>query len=247
MKRSSQPILGVWSMLDIKHLKAGYNGVPVVHNVSLHVDEGRIIGLVGSNGAGKSTTLRAITGLLKPMAGDVVFKGEKINSIPAHKITARGMAMVPEGRQLFGKMSVRDNLLMGAYLIRDKKIQEESLERIYSLFPKVKERSAQLAETLSGGEQQMVAIARGMMSKPELLILDEPSLGLAPILVDEVFQFVQEINQLGITIILVEQNVNKTLQLADYAYVFQNGETVIDGPAHEMLENENIKKAYLGL
>lgn len=234
-------------MLEVRHLKAGYGGVPVVHDVSFSVKEGEIVGLLGSNGAGKSTSLKAITGLIKPLGGTVTFMGNDITGKPAHELTKLGLSMVPEGRLLFGKMSVQDNLLMGAYLIKDKAKQKRRLERIYDIFPRVKERLKQTAETLSGGEQQMVAIARGLMSDPKLLILDEPSLGLAPKLVSEVFEFVREIKQLGLTIVLVEQNVHETMALADYVFVVQNGETVIEGPAKEMRENEEIKKAYLGL
>ncbi len=234
-------------MLEVKHLKAGYSGVPVVHDVSFKVAEGSIVGLIGSNGSGKSTTLKAITGLIKPLGGEITFEGKNLANMPAHKLTELGISMVPEGRHLFGKMSVQDNLIMGAYLIKDKAKQKEMLDKIYTIFPRVQERLKQTAETLSGGEQQMVAIARGLMSDPRLLILDEPSLGLAPKLVGEVFEFVREIKALGLTIVLVEQNVNETLALADYIYVVQNGETVIEGAAEEMKQNEEIKKAYLGL
>jgi len=234
-------------MLEVKNLKAGYGGTPVVHRVNMRVEEGQIVGLMGSNGAGKTTSLRAIVGLIEPMEGEVIYKGEKINNTPPHKIAAKGISMVPEGKQLFGKMSVQDNLLMGAYLVRDKKKKADTLEKVYELFPRVKERLNQMAETLSGGEQQMVAIARGLMSHPDMLILDEPSLGLAPMLVDEVFKEIKKIKALGITVILVEQNLHKTLEIADYAYVLQNGETAMEGLPGELAENENIKKAYLGL
>jgi branched-chain amino acid transport system ATP-binding protein len=234
-------------MLEINNLKAGYSSIPVVHNVSFSVREGQIVGLIGSNGSGKSTTLKAVTGLIKPMEGDISFMGEPLKDITTHQLVEKGIAMIPEGRHLFGKMTVRDNLIMGAYLIRDKQRMKDRLNQVYEIFPRVKERLRQTAETLSGGEQQMVAIARGLMSDPKLLILDEPSLGLMPILVKEVFKFIRKINKLGITIILVEQNVNETLALSDYAYVIQNGETVIEGKGEEMLQNEEIKKAYLGL
>lgn len=234
-------------MLEVKHLRAGYSGVPVVHDVSFSLKAGSILGLIGSNGSGKSTTLKTVTGLIKPMGGEILYEGASIVGIQPHKLVERGIAMVPEGRHLFGKLSVQDNLLMGAYLIRDKEAQHKRLKQIYEMFPRVGERLRQRAETLSGGEQQMVAIARGLMSEPRLLILDEPSLGLAPNLVSDIFTFVREIKELGITIVLVEQNVNETLDLADYIYVIQNGETVIEGDAKEMKSNPEIRKAYLGL
>jgi len=234
-------------MLEVKHLKAGYSGVPVVHDVSFKLKQGSILGLIGSNGSGKSTTLKAVTGLIKPMGGEILFEGENIVGIPPHKLVSKGIVMVPEGRLLFGKLSVQDNLLMGAYTIKDKATKQKRLEQVYEMFPRVKERLGQLAETLSGGEQQMVAIARGLMSEPRLLILDEPSLGLAPNLVADIFKFVKQIAELGITVILIEQNVNETLEIADYIYVVQNGETVIEGPAEEMKSNPEIRKAYLGL
>jgi len=234
-------------MLEVKHLKAGYDGVPVVHNISFYLKRSSILGLIGSNGSGKSTALKAVTGLIKPMVGEILFEGESIAGVSSHKLVGKGIAMIPEGRLLFGKLSVQDNLLMGAYLIKDKTTKQKRLEQIYEMFPRVKERLGQLAETLSGGEQQMVAIARGLMSEPRLLILDEPSLGLAPNLVADIFKFVNEIRDLGITVILVEQNVNETLEIADYIYVVQNGETVIEGPAEDMKSNPEIRKAYLGL
>lgn len=234
-------------MLKVKNLKAGYGGVPVIFNVSFNVKEGQIVALLGSNGSGKSTTLKAITGLIKPMGGKIEYNGNDIIGIKTNKMVSQGIAMVPEGRQLFGKLSVEDNLRMGAFLIKDKNIINERLNQVYEIFPRVKERLRQFAETLSGGEQQMVAIARGMMSEPKLLILDEPSLGLMPKLVGEMFEFIKNINKLGITIILVEQNVNHTLELADYAYVIQNGETVIEGKGFDLLDNSEVKRAYLGL
>ena len=234
-------------MLEVRHLKAGYGGIPVVHDVSFTAGDGQIIGLIGSNGAGKTTSLKAITGLIKPMGGEIAYDGAPISGIGPHKMIHMGISMVPEGRHLFGKMNVQDNLIMGAYMIRDKAKIRKKIEEIYALFPRVKERLKQTAETLSGGEQQMVAIARGLMASPKLLILDEPSLGLMPKLVGEVFEFVREINRTGVTIVLVEQNVHETLALANYAYVIQNGETVIEGTGDDMLSNDEIRKAYLGL
>ena len=235
------------NILEVSHLQAQYDGLQVLFDVSFQVPRGQIVGFVGSNGAGKTTTLRAVTGLTRATGGSVVYEGREITNKKACQLPALGMVMVPEGRRLFPKMSVRDNLMMGAFLCRDKKRIAESLEQVYSIFPRVKERSKQLAGTLSGGEQQMVAIARGLMTGPKLLILDEPSLGLMPKLVEEVFEFVREINHMGITIIIVEQNVTETLQMCDYAYVIQNGATVIHGTGASMLDSAEIRSAYLGL
>ncbi len=234
-------------LLEVKHLQAGYSGIPVVHDVSFNCDKGSVVALIGSNGAGKSTTLNAVTGLIRPMGGTVVYEGKSLVGVAPHKIVQEGIAMVPEGRHLFGKLSVQDNLMMGAYLIRDKELKQKRLKQIYEMFPRVEERLKQPAETLSGGEQQMVAIARGLMSEPKLLILDEPSLGLAPNLVAEVFAFIKDIKKLGHTIILIEQNVNETMEIADYIYVIKNGETVLEGDNASMRENPEIKRAYLGL
>lgn len=233
-------------MLEVKNLKTGYNKMPVVHNVSFSVDKGQIVALLGSNGSGKTTTLRALMGALEIMDGDILFEGKSIKGIPTHELVSMGISMVPEGRHLFGKLSVHDNLMMGAYLCKDERLIAETVKEVYSLLPKVKERKKQLADTLSGGERQMVAIARGLMSNPKLLILDEPSLGLMPILVKEIFEFIKKIRRTGMTIIIVEQNAFDTLKISDYAYIFQNGETVLSGTGEELLQNENVKTAYLG-
>lgn len=233
-------------LLEVKNLRAGYGYVEVVHNVSFDVEEGQIIAILGSNGAGKTSTLRAITGAIKPMSGEILYNGESIVGTPTYKLASMGISMVPEGRHLFGDLSVQDNLLMGAYLIKDQKKIQEQLEKVYKLFPRVKERANQTARTLSGGEQQMVAIARGMMMDPKVLILDEPSLGLMPKLVAEIFEFIKEIAKMGITILIVEQNAADTLEFCDYAYVIQNGESVIAGTGAELLQSESVKKAYLG-
>ena len=235
------------NILEVSHLQTQYDGLQVLFDVSFQVPRGQIVVFVGSNGAGKTTTLRAVTGLTRATGGSVVYEWREITNKKACQLPALGMVMVPEGRRLFPKMSVRDNLMMGAFLCRDEKRIAESLEQGYSIFPRVKERSKQLAGTLSGGEQQMVAIARGLMTRPKLLILDEPSLGLMPKLVEEVFEFVREINHMGITIIIVEQNVTETLQMCDYAYVIQNGATVIHGTGASMLDSAEIRSAYLGL
>lgn len=233
-------------ILEVRNLKAGYNGLPAIHGVSFDVKEGQILAILGSNGAGKSSTLRALTGAIKPMDGTIKYNGEDITHLPSHEIVKRGIAMIPEGRLLFGGMSVEENLQMGAYLIRDQKLKDDILNNVYKLFPRVEERKRQLASTLSGGEQQMVAIARGMMSNPKLLILDEPSLGLMPKLVGEVFDFIKQIAKMGITILIVEQNANETLKMCDYAFIMQNGEIVMEGTGQQLLADENVQKAYLG-
>ncbi len=233
-------------LIEVKNLRAGYGFVEVVHNVSFSVEEGQIIAILGSNGAGKTSTLRALTGTIKPMSGEILYNGQSIVGVPTYKLASMGISMVPEGRHLFGELSVQDNLLMGAYLIKDQKKIQDNLEQVYQLFPRVQERATQIARTLSGGEQQMVAIARGMMMNPKVLILDEPSLGLMPKLVAEIFEFIKSISQMGITILIVEQNAVDTLAFCDYAYVIQNGETVIEGTGDALLSNEDVKKAYLG-
>lgn len=233
-------------MLSVKHLKAGYQRMPVVHDVSFEVELGQIVALLGSNGSGKTTTLRAIMGGVEVMGGEIYYKGKSIKGMKTHEIAALGIAMVPEGRHLFGQMSVRDNLILGAYMEMDKQGIKDRLEEVYSLLPRVKERSSQMANTLSGGEQQMVAISRGLMAGPELLILDEPSLGLMPILVSEIFEFIKNISKMGKTIIIVEQNAFDTLKLCDYAYIMQNGEIVIQGLGQDLLTDEQVKVAYLG-
>jgi branched-chain amino acid transport system ATP-binding protein len=234
-------------MLEVRNLAVGYGGMPVVQDVSFSVAKGKLIALIGSNGAGKTTTLKAVCGLLPTMAGEITFEGKSIVGIPAYKILQLGISMVPEGRLLFGKMSVENNLVMGAYLNKDQDDVKKKLGQIYELFPRVKERLKQTAETLSGGEQQMVAFARGLMSNPKLIILDEPSLGLMPKLVMEVFEFTQKIKELGITVILVEQNINEALALADYAYVIQNGKTIMEATGAQLKANPEVKKAFLGI
>lgn len=234
-------------LLEVNHLKAGYGEAVVVEDVSLKVEQGTTVALLGANSVGKTTTLRAITGIVHPMGGEVLFEGQSLIDIPTYKKVYMGISMVPEGRRLFSGMSVQDNLVMGAYSISNRSQVDKSLEQVYKLFPRVKERKNQLCNTLSGGEQQMVAIARALMSSPKLLILDEPSLGLMPKLVKEMFDFIKEINALGVTVLIAEQNATKTLQISQYAYVIKTGRTVIEGTGEALMSNEDVKKAYMGL
>lgn len=234
-------------MLRVEGLSAGYDGVPVVFDVSFEVAEGEIVAIVGSNGAGKTTVLRAVSGLVRPMAGRIEFMGRDISGLPAHAITSLGLVHVPEGRRLFAKMTVLDNLLLGAHTVPDEKLVSVALGEVYEIFPVLKERSGQKAETLSGGEQQMLAIARGLMSRPKLLMVDEMSLGLAPILVDRVLDVLTEISKRGVTVLMVEQKVEKALEMADRAYVLQTGRVVLSGTGEELLGHPDVKKAYLGM
>lgn len=234
-------------MLKVRNLKLGYDNVPVIFGVDLDVHEKEVVSIVGSNGAGKSTILRGLSGLIKPMEGTIEFMGENINKVPAHKLVEMGIAHVPEGRQLFGKLSVRENLMMGAYVLKDEAMKKDALEQVYDLFPRLKEREDQAAETFSGGEQQMLAIARGLMSKPKLLMIDEMSLGLAPVLVDKVMESLKVISSTGITVLLVEQKVQEALELADRGYVLATGRILTSGTSQELLASDIVKKAYLGL
>ena len=235
-------------MLDLKNVSIGYKGgVLAVQDVSFNVKEGEVVALVGSNGAGKSTILRGISGLLKPRAGEIVFYGEPLHTVPAYDIVSKGVAMVPEGRQLFGRLSVIDNLYLGAYTIDSKEETEKSLREVLSLFPRLEERKGQRAETLSGGEQQQLAIGRGLMSRPKLLMLDEPSLGIMPKLVAEIFRTIQEISKKGVTVLLVEQNVHEALHIADRAYVLQTGRIVLEGNGKDLLQSDMVRQAYLGM
>ncbi len=234
------------SILEIKDVSVHYGAIHAVKKINLELHQGEIVTLLGSNGAGKTTTLHTISGLLNPSSGEILFNGKAISRMPAHKITALGLAQSPEGRQVFANLSIKENLEMGAYLRHDKLGIEEDFEFVFRLFPKLKERESQLAQTLSGGEQQMLAIARAYMSKPTLLLLDEPSLGIAPILVASIFKAIKEINAKGMTILLVEQNAYLALSISNRAYVLTNGEISLQGSAKELLANEDIKKAYLG-
>ena len=233
-------------MLKLTNVNTHYGAIHAVKSINLELFKGEIVTLLGSNGAGKTTTLHTISGLLKATSGEIVFNQTAIHKLPAHKITALGIAQSPEGRQVFATMTILENLEMGAYLRTDKAQIDEDLEYVYSLFPKLKERKNQLAQTLSGGEQQMLAIARAYMSKPQLLVLDEPSLGIAPILVSSIFRAIKEINQKGMTVLLVEQNAYLALSISHRAYVLTNGEITLQGPSAQLMSDPEIKKAYLG-
>ena len=235
-------------MLEVKNLKFGYSAMmPVLNDISFQAGNQEIVAILGSNGAGKTTTLKTVSGLLKPWEGAITYNGEDITGMPAYEVLKKGISLVPEGRMLFGKLTVYENLSMGAYTRKNQDEIKKTLDMVYELFPRVRERAEQKAETLSGGEQQMVAIARGLMSKPSLLILDEPSLGLMPKLVKEVLQFVKTIRETGISVLIVEQNVNETLAIADRAYVLQDGTTVISGTPEELNGNDEIRRIYLGM
>ena len=234
------------AMLEVKNLKVHYGVIQAIKGISFEVNEGEVIALIGANGAGKTTTLHTITGLLSPKKGSVVFEGKEITKVPAHKIVSLGMAHVPEGRRVFAQLSVYQNLKMGAYTRKDKAEIDEMLETVYKRFPRLKERQNQMAGTLSGGEQQMLAMGRALMSKPKIVRLDEPSMGLSPILVNEIFDIIQSLNKAGTTVLLVEQNAKKALSIADRAYVLETGRIVQSGDAQVLLNDESIKKAYLG-
>ena len=234
-------------MLVVKDLVSGYSKMPAIHGVSFKVEEGQVVAILGSNGAGKTTTLKTVMGILPAMSGSITYQGENLIGTPSHKMAAKGISMVPEGRHLFPKLSIYDNLMMGAYTIKDKNKSKEKLDVIYDIFPILAERKTQLAGTMSGGEQQMVAIGRALMCDPKLLILDEPSLGIMPKLVDEIFEFIKTINKMGVTIVIIEQNAEKTLAFSDYAYVISDGKTVIEGTAQELMNDDQVQRVYLGI
>ncbi len=234
------------SLLEIKNLEVFYGVIQALKGISFNVDEGEIITLIGANGAGKTTTMQSVIGLIPKKGGTVTYNGKDITHTPAHKLVGLGMAQVPEGRRIFQELTVYENLLMGAFLNKDKKSVKEDIERIYNLFPRLCERKGQIAGTLSGGEQQMLAMGRALMSRPKLLMLDEPSMGLSPLLVDEVFELIKHINKDGTTILLVEQNAGKSLAISDRAYVLENGKIVLTGTGKELMESDMVKKAYLG-
>jgi branched-chain amino acid transport system ATP-binding protein len=233
-------------MLKVKNLNVGYGNVPVIFDLSFEVKKGEVVAIVGSNGAGKSTLLKTISGILRPSAGEILFCDKRIDNIPAYRIVELGISQVPEGRQVFGKMSIKDNLMLGAYVLRSESEKAARLREVYELFPILRDRENQKAETLSGGEQQMLAIARGLMSNPKLLMVDEMSLGLAPFLVDRVMDTLKVIRD-NVTVLLVEQKVQEALEIADRGYVLQNGRLAMEGSGAELLESDIVKKAYLGL
>lgn len=233
------------SMLEISDLNVYYGAIHAVKGVSFHVEEGEIVTLIGANGAGKSTTLNTVAGLLRPRSGDIEFLGESLVGVPCHQMVSKGIALCPEGRRIFQDMTVMENLEMGAFTRTDEEAKS-MLERVYASFPRLKERSSQPGGTLSGGEQQMLAMGRALMSRPRLMMLDEPSMGLAPILVQEIFDIIKELNDQGTTILLVEQNASMALSIADRAYVLETGRVPMSGDAHDLLHDERVRKAYLG-
>lgn len=234
------------AMLEVKDLQVYYGMIQAIKGISFEVNQGEVIALIGANGAGKTTILHTVTGLIAPKAGSIVFEGKDITKTPAHKIVSMGMAHVPEGRRVFAQLSVYDNLKMGAYTRKDKTEIEESLENVYKRFPRLEERKNQMAGTLSGGEQQMLAMGRALMSKPKIILMDEPSMGLSPIFVNEIFDIIQEVSAGGTTVLLVEQNAKKALSIADRAYVLETGKISLEGDAKVLMNDDSIKKAYLG-
>ena len=234
------------AMLEVRDLQVYYGMIHAIKGISFDVNQGEVIALIGAHGAGKTTTLHTITGLLAPKSGSVLFEGKDITKVPAHKIVSMGMAHVPEGRRVFAELSVYENLKMGAYTRKDKKEIEESLANVYKRFPRLEERKNQMAGTLSGGEQQMLAMGRALMSKPKIILMDEPSMGLSPIFVNEIFDIIRAVSESGTTVLLVEQNAKKALSISDRAYVLETGTITMSGKAKDLLEDEAVKKAYLG-
>ena len=234
-------------MLSVKNLKVTYGNIAAISDVSFEVPEGKIVCLIGANGAGKTTTLRAISGLVAPTSGSVKFRGQEIAGTPAHKLVGMGMAHVPEGRRIFPVLTVKENLELAAWTVKDKGEVKRRMEEVYDMFPRIKDRIAQLGGTLSGGEQQMLAVARAMVTGGQLLLLDEPSMGLAPVLVDEIFDKIVAINKMGTTVLLVEQNASEALEISDFAYVLEVGYSTISGPAKEIASDPRVREAYLGV
>jgi branched-chain amino acid transport system ATP-binding protein len=234
-------------MLEVANIDVSYGDLQVLWDVSFRVNEGEIVALVGANGAGKSTTIKTISGLLRPSSGSIRFLDQHLDQVPAHKIIEHGIAQVPEGRRLFPEMSVRENLIMGALAPRAKAKRQETMEWIFGLFPRLREREKQPTGTLSGGEQQMCAVGRGLMALPRLIMFDEPSLGLAPILVADIFKIIERIKQEGVTVLIVEQNTKHTLEICDRGYVLENGRVVLTGSGQELLNDDHVKQAYLGI
>lgn len=233
-------------LLQVSNLYTSYGKIEALRDISLSVNEGEIVTLIGANGAGKSTTLKTISGQLVPVSGSIVFDGEEISHMPAHKVAARRIVQVPEGRRIFGRMTVMENLDLGAYLRTDKAGVAEDVERVFDLFPRLKERRTQKGGTLSGGEQQMLAMGRALMAKPKLIMLDEPSMGLAPVIVEQIFEIIRMINDDGMTVLLVEQNAHMALNIADRGYVLETGSITLEGTGQELLSNDKVRKAYLG-
>jgi len=234
------------SLLEIRDLKVCYGGIVALNGISFDVEEHEIVTLIGANGAGKSTTLRAIMGLIPIAGGTIMYRGEKLNGLDTQKIVGKGVVLVPEGRRVFPNLTTLENLRLGAYLQKDKAVIEANLDRVYSLFPRLKERHWQHAGTLSGGEQQMLAVGRALMADPKLIMMDEPSLGLAPLVVKEIFSIIRKVNEAGVTVLLIEQNANVALKTANRGYVLETGTVSMTGPGRELLEDEQIRIAYLG-
>lgn len=233
------------ALLSVENIEVYYGVIKALKGISFEVNEGEIVALIGANGAGKTTTLHTITGLLRPKTGKIIYEGKEISKILAHKIVSMGMAHVPEGRRIFSELTVYDNIRLGAYTRKDKDEIEESIQNVYKKFPRLEERKKQIAGTLSGGEQQMLAMGRALMSKPKIILMDEPSMGLSPLLVNEIFDIIKEINKSGTTVLLVEQNAKKALSIANKAYVLETGTISLSGDAKELMNNEAVKKAYL--
>ena len=234
------------AMLSVNNLQVHYGMIQAIKDVSFEVNEGEVIALIGANGAGKTTILHTVSGLLQPTKGSVIFEGQDITKVPAHKIVSLGMAHVPEGRRVFAQLTVLENLKLGAYTRKDKNEMEETLKMIYKRVPRLEERKNQIAGTLSGGEQQMLAMGRALMSHPKIILMDEPSMGLSPIFVEEVFKIIRDISAEGVTVLLVEQNAKKALNIADRAYVLETGNIILQGDAKKLMNDESVKKAYLG-
>ena len=234
------------AMLSVNNLQVHYGMIQAIKDVSFEVNEGEVIALIGANGAGKTTILHTVSGLLQPTKGSIIFEGQDISKIPAHKIVSLGMAHVPEGRRVFAQLTVLENLKLGAYTRKDKNEMEETMKMIYKRFPRLEERKNQIAGTLSGGEQQMLAMGRALMSHPKIILMDEPSMGLSPIFVEEVFKIIRDISAEGVTVLLVEQNAKKALNIADRAYVLETGNIILQGDAKKLMNDESVKKAYLG-
>ncbi|SPH18143.1 High-affinity branched-chain amino acid transport ATP-binding protein LivF [Defluviimonas aquaemixtae] len=234
-------------LLEMKSVSAGYGRIAAVRDISIRVPEGKIVTIIGANGAGKTTTLRAMSGMLPITQGEITFDGKRIDGMPASKVVAHGIAHVPEGRRIFPDMTVEENLRTGAFLRKDKEGVERDLASVFTRFPRLRERRRQRAQTMSGGEQQMLAIGRALMSKPRLMLMDEPSMGLAPVIVEEIARIIEEINAEGLSVVLVEQNAELALELADHAYVLETGRCALEGPAGELHDNEHVRAAYLGI